>query len=90
MVIYLILKITLWNQAWVGLFIPYSHIPDEGSETQEASPNSLSATLYPYIFIPSLIYYLLPVLSFFLILYLIYPLIIPIKPDMFWNLYYCA
>lgn len=50
MVIYLILKIPLWNQAWMVLFILYSHIPDEGNETQETSLNSLCVTVYPYIF----------------------------------------
>lgn len=56
MVIYLILKITLWNQAWMVLFILYSHIPDEGSETQEISPNSLWLCTHIFLFQVSFIH----------------------------------
>lgn len=68
------------------LFILYSHFPDEGSETQETSTSPLAVPVRPYIFIPSLIYplclyYLLPILSLFLILYLVYPLIIYMESD---------
>lgn len=61
MVIYLILKILLWNQAWVVLFILY--IPDEGNESQETSLNSLSVTVYPYIFFSKSHLSIIPLLS---------------------------